>query len=82
MIRLTLLDQSGNPISSATLDAGHPIPHQVRLARLELPAGFGWEGTRLKAELIVKGMSHPIRWACRESINLDGSITLTGNPYL
>jgi hypothetical protein len=82
MIRLTLLDQSGNPISSATLEAGHPIPHQVRLARLELPASIGWEGTRLKAELIVKGMSHPVRWACRESINPDGSITLTGNPYL
>ena len=82
MIRLTLLDQSGNPSSSATLEAGHPIPHQVRLTRLELPAGISWEGTRLKAELIVKGMSHPIRWACRESINPDGSITLTRNPYL
>ena len=82
VIRLTLLDQSGNLISSATLEAGHPIPHQVRLTRLELPAGVGWEGTRLRAELIVKGMSHPIRWACRESINPDGSITLTRNPYL
>jgi hypothetical protein len=82
MIRLTLLDQRGNPMSSTTLEAGHPIPHQVRLTRLELPAGIGWEGTRLKAELIVKGMSHPIRWACRESINPDGSITLTRNPYL
>jgi len=82
VIRLTLLDQSGNSISSATLEAGHPIPHQVRLARLELPEGVGWEGTRLRAELIVKGINHPIRWACRESINPDGSITLTRNPYL
>jgi hypothetical protein len=82
MIRLILLNQSGNPISSTTLDAGHPIPHQVRLARLELPAGIGWEGTRLKAELIVKGISHPIHWACRESINPDGSITLTRNSYI
>ena len=82
VIRLTALEQSGNPISSAKLDAGHPIPHQVRLARLELPEDVGWEGTRLKAELIVKEMSHPIRWACRESINPDGSITLTRNPYL
>lgn len=82
VIRLTLLDQSGNTISSVTLEAGHPIPHQVRLARLELPAGIGWEGTRLKAELIVKAISHLIHWACRESINPDGSITLTRNPYL
>jgi hypothetical protein len=76
MIRLTLLDQSGNTISSVTLEAGHPIPHQVRLTRLELPAHIGWEGTRLIAELIVKEMSHPIRWACRETLNPDGSITL------
>lgn len=82
IIRLTLLDQSGKLISNATLEAGHPIPHQVRLTRLELPADIGWEGKRLKAELIVKGMSHLVRWACRESINPDGSITLTRNPYL
>jgi hypothetical protein len=82
MLRLTLLDQSGNPVSSATLEAGHPIPHQVKLTRLELPEGVGWEGTRLRAELIVKGLSHPIRWACRESVNPNGSITLTRNSYL
>jgi len=82
MIRLTLLDQSGNPVSSAILEAGHPIPHQVKLTRLELPEGVGWEGTRLRAELIVKGLSHPIRWACRESVNPNGSITLTRNSYL
>ena len=82
VIRLTLLDQGGNPLSSVTLEAGHPIPHQVRLTCLELPAGIGWEGTRLKAELIVKGMSHPVGWACRESLNPDGSITLKRNPNL
>ena len=81
-IRLTLLDQSDTPISNATLDAGHPTPHQVRLTRLELPAGIGWEGTRLKAELTVKGVSHSIRWACRESLNPDGSITLKRNSNL
>ena len=82
VIRLTLLDQSDTPISNATLDAGHPTPHQVRLTRLELPAGIGWEGTRLKAELTVKGVSHSIRWACRESLNPDGSITLKRNSNL
>jgi hypothetical protein len=43
---------------------------------LELPAGVGWEGTRLKAELIVKGVHHRLRWACREALNQDGSLTL------
>ena len=81
-VRLTLLDPVGNPISESTLDAGHPIPHQVRLTPLELPMGIGWEELRLKAELVVKGVSHPIQWVCRESVNSDGSITLKRNQYL
>jgi hypothetical protein len=82
MIRLTLFDQNDTFISNATLEAGHPTPHHVGLTRLELPVGIGWEGTRLKAELLVKGMSHPVRWACRESINPDGSLTLKRNSNL
>jgi hypothetical protein len=82
VIRLILFDSVGNSISSITLPAGHPTPHQVKLARLELPTGIGWEGLHLKAELIVKGVSHPVTWACRESLNLDGSLTLKRNSNL
>jgi hypothetical protein len=82
IVRLILLDQNGQPVSESTLEAGHPIPHQVRLVSLELGSVTGWEGMRLRAELIVKGVSHPIRWACRETVNPDGSITLKRNPYL
>ena len=82
VVRLSLLDQADNIIAASTLDAGHPIPHQVRLVQLELPPGVGWEGTRLKAELIVKGVVHPIRWACREPLNSDSSLTLKRNQYL
>ncbi|MEJ5225022.1 MAG: hypothetical protein WHV44_11250 [Anaerolineales bacterium] len=78
-LRLTLLDQSGRPVAESTLEAGHPTPHQVRLASLALPAGLGWEGARLKAEITVKGVSHPVRWACRESLNSDGTLTLKKN---
>jgi hypothetical protein len=75
-VRLTLLDQNGQPIAESTLDAGHPTPHQVRLVSLKLPPGVGWEGTRLKGEIIVKGVNHPIRWACREADPDDGGLTL------
>jgi hypothetical protein len=30
----------------------------------------------LRAELEVKGFSRPIRWACHERINADGSLTI------
>lgn len=79
VVRLTLLDQNQRPIAESRLEAGHPLPHQVKLVQLDLPAGLSWEGTRLKAQLIVKGMHHPIRWACREPVNADGSITLKRN---
>ena len=76
VVRLTLLDQNADLLCTSLLEAGHPIPHQVRLVALELPPGISWEGTRLKAELIVKGVNHPIRWACRESLQPDGSLIL------
>jgi len=82
VIRLILFDSVGNSISSIALPAGHPTPHQVKLARLELSAGIGWEGLHLKAELIVKGVSHPVTWACREPLNPDGSLTLKRNSNL
>ena len=59
VVRLTLLDQnSTDPFESVLWMPAYPVPHQVRSDTFELPAGTGWQGTRLKAELIVKGM-HP-----------------------
>ncbi len=46
---------------------------------LMLPAGVNWEGLRLKAELEVKGARRPVRWACRQKTNEDGSLTLRHN---
>jgi hypothetical protein len=46
---------------------------------LTLPAGVPWQGLRLKAELEVKGMRYPVRWACRQKVNSDGSLTLRHN---
>jgi hypothetical protein len=82
MLRLTLYDEQDHILAGGTLDAGYPIPHKVRQARLVLPAGIGWDGTRLKAELLVKGVSHAVRWACLESLNPDGSLSLKKSPNL
>jgi hypothetical protein len=76
VVRLLLLDQKDEVLSEAALEPGQPLPHQVRLVRMEMPADVRWEGTRLKAELIVKGVHHPLVWACREALNQDGSLTL------
>lgn len=44
-----------------------------------LPPGSAWEGLRLKAEIEIKGVRHPLRWACRQPLNPDLSITLRRN---
>jgi hypothetical protein len=61
------------------LDAGYPKPIGIRQAMLILPAGTQGEGLRLKAELEVKGVRHPIRWACPQKVNADGTRTLRPN---
>jgi len=46
---------------------------------LVLPASVEPAGLRLKAELEVKGVRYPVRWACRQKVNSDGSLTLRHN---
>jgi hypothetical protein len=81
ILRLTLFDENDRLLASGTLDAGYPIPNKVRQTRLVLPAGTNWEGGRLKADLLIKDVIHPVRWACRESLNSDGSLTLSRSRY-
>jgi hypothetical protein len=44
-----------------------------------LPRETKWQGLRLKAEIEVKGMRHPVQWACHQKLNDDGSLTLRPN---
>jgi hypothetical protein len=43
-----------------------------------LPEGLDWNNgsLRLKVELEVKGMLHPVPMACAEPLNPDGSLTI------
>ena len=38
-----------------------------------------WKGLKLRAEIEVKGMRYPVRWACHQKLNDDGSLTLRPN---
>ena len=66
---------------SGSLDAGYPLPGKVRQAKFALPKGTKWKGLRLKAEIEVKGQRYPVRWACRQKLNEDGSLTLQANHW-
>ena len=76
VLRMTVRDDEGRVLVSGGVDAGWPVPGKIRQARLPLPRGTAWEGLRLSAELHVKGQRHPVRWACRQKLEPDGSLRL------
>lgn len=79
VLRLTVESEDKKIRVSGCVDAGDPKPTGVRQAMLVLPPGTQCEGLRLKAEIEVKGMRHPVRWACRQKVNADGTLTLRHN---
>ncbi|MGC2363630.1 MAG: hypothetical protein WA555_01325 [Candidatus Sulfotelmatobacter sp.] len=79
VLRVTVESEDGKPLRSGCLDAGYPLPGKVRQAQFVLPQGTKWQGLRLKAEIEVKGMRYPVRWACHQKLNDDGSLTLRPN---
>ncbi len=78
-LRVSVTSDDGKVNVAGSLDAGYPLPGKVRQAQFVLPKGTKWEGLTLKAELEVKGVRHPVRWACHQKTNADGSLTLRRN---
>jgi hypothetical protein len=58
------------------LDAGQPYAGKLRQASLILPKGWDGRHVKLRAELAVKGVRRPVRWACHERTDPDGSLTI------
>jgi hypothetical protein len=59
-----------------SLDPGQPLAGQVRQASIILPQGMDGQQIRLRAEIEVKGVRRPVRWACHQPTNPDGSLTI------
>jgi hypothetical protein len=76
VLRVSVVSPGGKELAAGSLDAGYPLPGRVRQALLPLPKGTKWQGLRLRAEIQAKGRRFPVRWACRQKLNEDGSLTL------
>jgi hypothetical protein len=76
VLRVSVIGEDGKVNVEGSLDAGYPLPGKVRQAKFPLPKGTKWKGLRLRAEIEVKGQRYPVRWACRQGLNTDGSLTL------
>lgn len=81
VLRVTVESEDGKALKSGCLDPGYPLPGKVRQAQFVLPQGTQFEGLRLRAEIEVKGMRYPVRWACHQKLNEDGSLTLRPNLH-
>jgi hypothetical protein len=79
VLRVTVENQEGKLLKSGCLDAGYPLPGKIRQAQFVLSNVTDWKGLKLKAEIEVKGMRYPVRWACHQQLNEDGSLTLRPN---
>jgi len=79
VLRLTLKDEQGRTLASGCLDPGFPKPTGIRQAMLSWTGDRDWIGLRLIAELEVKGMRYPVRWACRQALNQNGALVLRQN---
>ncbi len=66
----------GQVKAGGNLDAGQPRAGQLRQASIILPKGMDGQQVILRAELEVKGVRRPVRWACHEPTNPDGSLTI------
>jgi len=79
VLRITVFSDDGKVNVSGCLDAGYPLSGKVRQAQFFLPPGTDWKGLKVKAELEVKGLKHPVNWACHQKTNPDSSLTLQPN---
>lgn len=74
ILRVHAETREGRALAAGGLDPGHPFAGRLRLASLMLPQGLGGREVRLRAELEVKGLRRPVRWACAQP--LDESMAL------
>jgi hypothetical protein len=77
ILRIYVHDRDRRFMVGGGLDPGLPLPGKIRQCRMLLPYGIKWNyGLRISAGLEFKGRRYPVRWACAEPLNEDGSITL------
>lgn len=79
VLRISIADIENTFEKYGSLDPGYPLPGKIRQALFMLPKGISWERLKIKAEIEVKGVRYPVKWACSQKLNADGSLELKKN---
>ena len=80
-LRVYLESEDGKVKVGGALDPGYPHAGKVRQASFLLPAGVDYEGLRLRAEIETCGVRRPVKWACEQKTNEDGTLSLRLSNY-
>ena len=75
-LRVFVETPDGKVRVGGSLDIGHPHAGRLRQASFILPRDFAGNTVTMLAEIEVKGVRRPARWACAQPVNPDGSLTL------
>jgi hypothetical protein len=78
-LRIWVSDTARSFEISGSLDPGYPLPGKVRQALFMLPKGTHIGDLSIGAEIEVKGVRRPLRWACSQELDVDGSLKLRRN---
>jgi hypothetical protein len=66
----------GTVRARGTLDPGQPYGGKLRQAAFRLPRALEGGTVRLRAEIVTKGMRRPVRWACAQPVETNGSLAV------
>ncbi len=80
-LRVYLESKDGKVKMGGALDPGHPYAGKLRHASFLLPEGVDYEGLTLRAEIETKGLRRPVKWACEQETNADGTLSLVLSKY-
>lgn len=91
IVRIYVSDKAQSFKVGGGIDPGLPLPGKVRLCRIPLPKHVRWKNTILdhdsssltidkplflSAELEFYGRKYPVKWACAEPVEEDGSLLI------
>jgi hypothetical protein len=80
VLRVFVETRDGRVRVGGGLDAGHPFGGRLRQASFLLPPGLDGQEVILRAEIETNGVRRPVRWACAQPTNEDGSLTVRLKP--
>jgi hypothetical protein len=81
VLRMYVESPDGSVKVGGSLDAGHPHGGRLRQASFILPKRAAEQRLILRAEIETKGgIRRPVRWACAEPVNPDGTFSFQLRP--